>query len=183
MFSWSPRLTTRIIQTYTDLLKDWRVGASGEIDPGVMTGLNLSPNISYQVWDRHGRLSFSSPNLGVFNKPLDPIGILSRISIYHDAYPSLGHLRVLTVPLVAGGRPIGILQVAASMNVVDLARRALLEIIAIIAAVSMAFAAAASWFAIGQALSPLSTATNIALQISHADDLSRRIPNPGSTQR
>ena len=176
------QIDNAIIQTYTDLLKDWRVGASGEIDPGVMPELNLSTNISYQVWDRRGRLSFSSPNLGVFNKPLDPVGFMSRISIYHDAYPSLGHLRVLTVPLVAGGRPIGTLQVAASMNVVDLARRALLEIIAIIAAISMAFAAAASWFAIGQALSPLSTATKIALQVSQADDLSRRIPNPGSTQ-
>jgi len=176
------QIDNAIIQTYTDLLKNWRVGASGEIDPGVMTELNLSTNVSYQVWDRHGRLSFSSTNLGVFRKPLDPVGFMSRTSIYHDAYPSLGHLRVLTVPLVAGGRPIGTLQVAASMNVVDLARRALLEIIAIIAAVSMAFAAAASWFAIRQALSPLSTATKIALQVSQADDLSRRIPNPGSTQ-
>ena len=169
-----------IIQTYTDLLKDWRVGTSGGITPSVMTELNLTTNISYQVWDQHGRLSFSSPNLGVFNKPLDPVGFQSKTSIYHDSHLSWGHLRVLTVPLEAGGRPIGTLQVAASMDVVDLARRALLEIIAIIAAASMAMAAAASWFAIGQALSPLSAVTETALQISRADDLSQRIPNPGS---
>jgi len=71
---------------------------------------------------------------------------------------------------------------AASMDVVDLARRALLEIIIIIAATSMAMAAIASWFAIEQALSPLSAVTETALQISRADDLSQRIPNPSSKQ-
>jgi two-component system, OmpR family, sensor kinase len=176
------QIDNAIIQTYTDLLKDWRVSASGGINPGIMTELTLPTNTSYQVWDQHGRLSFSSPNLGVFHKPLDPIGYQSKTSIYRDAYPTLGHVRVLTVPLAAGGRPIGTLQVAASMDVVDLARRALLDIIVILAAASMVVAAAASWFAIGRALSPLSTVTETALQISRADDLSQRIPNPGSKQ-
>ncbi len=176
------QIDNALIQTYSDLLKDWRIGASGGITPGIVTELNLSTNMSYQVWDQHGRLSFSSPNLGVFSKPLDPVGFQSKTSIYHDAYPTWGHLRVLTVPLEAGGRPIGTLQVAASMEVVDLARRALLEIIGIIAAVSMVVAAGAAWFAIGQALSPLSTVTETALKISRADDLSQRIPNPGSKQ-
>ncbi len=75
---------------------------------------------------------------------------------------------------------MGILQVASSMDVIDLIRRALLEIIAITAAASMALAASASWFAIGQALSPLSAVTATALQISRTDDLSQRIPNSGS---
>jgi signal transduction histidine kinase len=169
-----------IIQSYTGLMKDLRVSASGGITPGVMTELNLTTNISYQAWGENGRLSFSSPNLGVYDKPLDPIGFRSKTTIYYDSYPSWGHLRVLTVPLEAGGRPIGVLQVAASMVVVDLARRALLEIIVIIAGASMALAAAASWFAIGQALSPLMAVTETALQISRTDDLSQRIPNPSS---
>jgi two-component system, OmpR family, sensor kinase len=174
------QIDNALVQTYSDLVKDWRVDANGEITKGFMTELNLTTNISYQVWDQHGRLNFSSPNLGVLSNPLDPTGFQSKTSIYHDSYPTWGHLRVLTIPLEAGGRPIGTLQVAANMDVVDLARRALLEIIVILAAVSILIAAAASWFAIGQALSPLSTATETALQISRADDLSRRIPNPGS---
>ena len=169
-----------LVQTYTDLLKDWRVGPSGGITPGVMPELNLTTNINYQVWDHGGRLSFSSPNLGMLNKPLDSFGFQSNTSIYRDSYISGGHLRVLTVPLEAGGRPIGTLQVAANMNIVDLARRALLETIVIIAITSIIMAAAASWFAIGQALSPLSAVTETALQISRADDLSQRIPNHGS---
>ena len=173
------QIDNTLIQTYTGLLKDWRVGTSGAITSGVLTE-NLTTNVSYQVWDQHGRLSFSSPNLGFYKKPLDPDGFQPGTSIYHDSYLAWGHLRVLTVPLEAGGRPIGTLQVASSLDVVDLARQALLEIIVIIAAASMALAAAASWFAIGQALNPLSAVIETALQISRADDLSQRIPNPGS---
>jgi two-component system OmpR family sensor kinase len=169
-----------LIQTYSALIKDWRVGSSGEIVPSVMTELNLTTNISYQVWNQQGHLLFSSPNLGVYNKPLDPIGVRPQTSVYHDSYLSWGHLRVLTVPLQAGGRPIGILQVAASMDVVDVVRSSLLEIITVIAFASMALAAFASWFAIRQALLPLSVATDTALRISRADDLSQRIPYPGS---
>jgi len=176
------QIDNSILQTYPNLLKDWRVNTSGGITPGVMTDLNLTTDVSYQVWDQHGRLNFGSPNLGLFSMPLDPLGFQSKVSIYRDSFPSLGHLRVLTVPLEAGGRPIGTLQMAASMAVVDVARSALLEIIVIIAMASMALAAAASWFAIGQALSPLSAVTETALQISRADDLSQRIPNPGSKQ-
>ena len=170
-----------LVQTYTNLLKDWRVGTDGKVTRGVMSELNLTANISYQVWDQHGRLNFFSPNLGIFNKPLDPIGFQSNVPIYHEAYISpWGHLRVLTIPLEAGNRPVGTLQVAASMVVVDAARQALLKIIILTATASMSFAAVASWFAIRRALSPLSAITESALQISHADDLSRRIPNPGS---
>ena len=170
-----------LVQTYTNLLKDWRVGPDGKVTRGVMSELNLTANISYQVWDQQGRLNFSSPNLGIFNKSLDPIGYQSNVPVYHEAYTSpWGHLRVLTIPLEAGNRPVGTLQVAASMIVVDAARQALLKIIIITATASMAFAAAASWFAVQQALSPLSAITESALQISHADDLSQRIPNRGS---
>jgi signal transduction histidine kinase len=169
-----------LIQTYTDLLKDWHVGPDGKVTRGVMSELNLIANISYQVWDQRGQLNFSSPNLGTFSKSLDPTGFQSNTSSYHESYTSpWGHLRVLTIPLEAGDRPIGTLQVAASMVVVDAARHALLEIILITATASMALAAAASWFAIGQALSPLSAITESALQISRADDLTQRIPNRG----
>ena len=92
------QIDNSIIQTYSELLKDWRVSAGGGITPGVMTNLTLTTNMSYQVWDQHGRLSFSSPNLGVFSKPLDPIGFQSKTSIYHDSYPALGHLRVSDGP-------------------------------------------------------------------------------------
>ena len=170
-----------LVQTYTGLLKDWRVGSDGEITRSAVSEFNLAPSVSYQVWDQHGRLDFSSPNLGIFSQALDPVGFQSEEPIYHEAYTSpWGHLRVLTIPLEAGNRPIGTLQVAASMNLVDTARRALLEIIIVMTAASMALAAVASWFAVRQALSPLSTITKAAMRLSRSDDLSLRIPSRGS---
>jgi len=44
----------------------------------------------------------------------------------------------------------------------------------------MLVAAAASWLSLGRALAPISALTETAMQISHADDLSRRIPLQGS---
>ena len=171
-----------LIQASADLLKDWHVDARGEIDQGSLPDLNTATNVSYQVWNRRGQLSFASPNLVMVSEPLDSIGYEADMSIYRDSYTARGHLRVLTIPLEAGGRPLGTLQVAASMEMVDLTRRLLLQVIVVIAGASMLVAAAASWFAIGRALAPLAAVTETALQISRADDLSQRIPNPGPTQ-
>jgi two-component system, OmpR family, sensor kinase len=174
------QIDNTILQAYTEFVKDLRVGSNGAILPGYMTNLNLTTNISYQVWNKDGDLSFASSNLGVYQSPLDPASLQSKTSIFRDSYLSWGHVRVLTVPLEAGGRPIGTLQMAANLDIVDLSRRIMFDCIAIIAFVSMAIAAAAPWFAIGQALAPLSIVTEKALQISHADNLSQRIPNPSS---
>jgi two-component system OmpR family sensor kinase len=168
-----------LLLTCNDLLDGWRVGPSGELSLATLPQLDLTTNISYQVWNRRGQLGFSTPNLGVTTQPLDPVGFQASATLYRDAYGPWGHLRVLTIPLQAGGRPIGTLQVGTSMQMVDLTRRALLQIILITAVSSILVAAAASWFAIGQALSPLGAATDTALRISRADDLSQRIPNPG----
>jgi signal transduction histidine kinase len=65
------------------------------------------------------------------------------------------------------------------MKMIDSTRDALLEVLVSIALISMVIAAAVSWFSIGQALSPLAAVTETALQISHTDDLSRRIPYHG----
>jgi two-component system OmpR family sensor kinase len=168
-----------LIQAYTDLLKGWSVGPQGQLDQGSLPELNIAANISYQVWNQNGQLRFSSPDLSMLHQPLDEVGYGSTTSVYRDSFTPRGHLRVLTVPLEVGGRPYGTLQVAASLDLVDLTRNLLLQIIIVIAFASMIIAAAASWFAIGRALSPLKAVTDTALQISQTDDLSRRIPNPG----
>ena len=176
-------LTTQIDDTlvlaYSDLVKSLSVGPSGEITHTALPELEISTSISYEVWSRSDNLSLSSPNLGTNPKPLDPVGFQSKIQQYKDAFTSWGHLRVLTIPLDAGGRPIGILQVAANMDVADLTRRALFQIVVILTIVSSVLAASVSWFAIGRALLSLATVTEAAFRISHADDLSQRIPNPG----
>jgi two-component system, OmpR family, sensor kinase len=166
----------RLLQTYKILVTSWKVGPTGQIIGSVISEPDLSTDISFQVWDQHGRLETNSPNLGMVKQPLDAVGFQAGVSAFRDSYISWGHLRVLTVPLEAGGRPIGTLQVGANMNLIDLTRHALLDIIIIITIVAILLAAGISWFIIGQALAPLSSITETALKISRADDLSQRIP-------
>jgi two-component system, OmpR family, sensor kinase len=171
------RVDDILVRAYGGLIENWRVGPTGEILPGLMPEMNPTENTSYQVWNRHGRLSFASPNLGMLNRPLDSVGFQADTSNYHDAYQSFGHVRVLTVPLEAGGRPVGTLQVSTSMEPIDLARNSLFLAILAIISIAMLLTGLTSWYAVGQALSPLSAVTETALQISRADDLSQRIPN------
>ena len=68
---------------------------------------------------------------------------------------------------------------ASSLSLVDTIQRVLLVILFLGAAVSMTVAGLAGWYSTEQALKPLETVTETALQITRADDLSRRIPYQG----
>jgi two-component system OmpR family sensor kinase len=173
------QVDTTLYQTTNDLLLGWRVGPAGELSQETLPKLNLTSFVYFQIWDNNGRLHSSSPGLGQINQPFDPIGYQLKTSIYRNSLIQKVHLRVLNVPLQAGGRPIGTLQVAASMTMVDTTRQSLVQTIIVIAVAAILFAAALSWFFIGQALSPLVDITESALRISGADDLSQRIPQRG----
>jgi signal transduction histidine kinase len=173
------QVDTTLFQTASDLLLGWRVGPAGELSQETLPKLNLTSFVYYQIWDNNGRLHSSSPGLGQISQPFDPIGYQLKLSIYRNSLVQNVHLRVLNIPLEAGGRPIGTLQVAASMTMVDTTRQSLVQTIVVIAVAAILFAAALSWFFIGQALSPLVDITESALRISGADDLSQRIPQRG----
>ena len=173
------QIDTTLDQTAHDLLTGWRVGPAGELSQETLPKLNLTSFVYYQIWDNNGRLHSSSPGLGQISQPFDPIGYQLKRSIYRNAIIEKVHLRVLNIPLEAGGRPIGTLQVAASMTMVDTTRQSLIQMIIIIALAAILFAAALSWFFIGQALSPLVYITESALRIAGADDLSQRLPQRG----
>ncbi len=180
----SIRLSRQIDQTlsqaYVELIQDFAVGSNGTIVQDVLPEPDLGATLVYQVWDLHGRISYYSPNLRMVTAPLDPIGLQSRTSVFRDANASFGHLRVLTIPLQAGGRPIGTMQLAANLNTVDFTLHELMQVIIFLAAFLIILAAAVSWFVIGRSLRPLESITETALQISQAEDLSKRIPTRGS---
>jgi signal transduction histidine kinase len=89
------------------------------------------------------------------------------------------HLRVLSVPLEIGGRPIGTLQLASSLAVVDATLRALVTVLLVGSVIAIALAALIGWLSTKRALAPLEAVTQTALQITRADDLSRRISYQG----
>lgn len=165
-------------QTFEDILSNTRVDSIGELSILTLPQLDLTANVYIQVWDANGRLVTSSAGIRGLTQPLDPVGLQASQPVYRYHFLGEAHLRVLTVPLVVGSerRPVGAIQLASNLNFIDAARTVLLQVIALIAMLSMIIAAVASWFTIGRALSPLAAVTQTALKISHADDLSMRIP-------
>jgi heavy metal sensor kinase len=167
-------------QTAKDILFGWRVGPSGEMRQETLPKLNLTSFVYYQIWDSHGRLHASSPGLGQIDQPFDPVGYQLKETTFRNSTVEQVHLRVLNIPLQAGSRPIGTLQVAASMVLADATRQALLRILVIVTATAMLVAALLAWFLTARALSPLVEVTDLALRISSADDLSQRLPPRGT---
>ncbi len=173
------QLDRTLAQTVNGILANSRVSTVGELNVLTLPSLELTANVYVQYWDRQGRLQMASPGIRGFNQPLDTANLMSAKPLYRDVYIQRTHLRVLTVPVVVGERPAGVLQAATNLTILDSIRRTLLGLLVFLTAVSMILAAAASWLSIGQALAPLGTVTETAEQITRADDLSRRIPYSG----
>jgi two-component system OmpR family sensor kinase len=169
-----------LTQTTADIVSNTRINAVGELNVITLPQFNFTSNIFVQVWDASGKLHSNSQNIMGYNQPLDPDGIKSVLPVYRDIIIQQAHLRTLSVPLQLGNRPIGTLQVATSIDLVNTVRGTLFYILLTTTLISMFIAGISSWFVIGQALAPLSMVKDTALQISHANDLTRRIPYHGS---
>jgi two-component system, OmpR family, sensor kinase len=167
-----------LFQTVQGILENTFISSIGDMQP-FLPNLDLSSNVFIQFWNSKGELESSSPNIINLTDPLDSSGLASSSTVYRNAVTRGAHLRVISVPLVANGHRVGLLQAALSLAIVDQTRRELINILIGAAASAMLLAGLASWFGIGRALAPLDTVTETALQISQADDLSRRIPYSG----
>jgi two-component system, OmpR family, sensor kinase len=144
--------------------------------------LDLSQNVYIQVWNRENQLIRRSTNLPTsLSDPLDQVGLHSATPVWRNVTLGDAHLRVLTVPIVVEGsrRLVGTLQLATNLNVVESTQQVLLIVLVIGIILSTTTAGLAAWVATRQALTPLEAVTQTALQITRADDLSRRIPYQG----
>ena len=165
--------------TVGDIVKLTRVNPVGDISVVKFPALDTTANVYVQIWSRNGRLMTSSPSLVQINESLDPENLRISQPIFHETRFRGFHLRVLNVPLIIDGRSVGILQAAASLDIVDAARQVLLYIMTIATIIAVMLAAFGSWLAVGRALAPLDSVTETVEQINRADDLARRIPYDG----
>src|SRR4030066_51569 len=142
--------------------------------------LDLPEDVFVQVWGRDNSLVSASQNISILNSPLDTTGMHSSIPIFRDVIRGGARVRVLTVPLESGDRLEGILKVCPQMDVVNATQQTLLEVLLVGTIFAILAAGLAAWFSTRQALHALDNVTKTALQITSADDLSRRIPYAGS---
>ena len=180
-------LTTQVdnilIGSVDEIWPDIFVDGSGDLGIQPSSSLDLAPGILFQIWGRDKAQRFTNvPQLSI---PLEAVGLNASRPVFRDSNleTAVGqvHLRVLTVPLVVGdrGRSVGSMQIATSMAVVDATQRVLLAVLVVGSILAMLTAGLAGWFITRQALAPLGDVTRVALQITRADDLSRRIPYNG----
>jgi heavy metal sensor kinase len=153
-----------------------RVDAVGNLTVVNLPSLRLGETVFIQVWGRDGRRVTSSENIRQLAKSLDPRGMQFGQPVFREVEIDTARLRVVSVPLQVNQRPVGLLQVGASLALLDSTQRALLTAMVVTALIAMVLAAIVGWLVFGQALGPLELVTEVATQITRADDLSRRIP-------
>lgn len=137
-------------------------------------------NVIAQVWSTESQLIGQSQNIDPrYQSPLDADALTRGQYAVRSLFIQNIHLRVLTARvLTPSGQLIGYVQTAATLDGVDTARSALVLILAGGSLAAVALSALVGWFSASRALRPLDTITQTALQITRADDLSRRIPLP-----
>ncbi len=135
------------------------------------------PNVYAQVWKTDGTLVNQSGSIGAYSEPFDAYGLAESYQSRRDAVVRGVHLRVFTLPIItSGGTVVGYVQTASPLRTVDVAKSILLIVLVGGGVGAVALAALIGWFSARRALAPLETITQTALQITRADDLSRRIP-------
>jgi two-component system OmpR family sensor kinase len=159
------------------LVERLRVSSTGTFDPRSVINFSTTENLLFQVWGKDRTLQISRPTS--LKLPLDDLGLQAGQTIINYAQLNGLHLRVISTPLQTERGPIGILQVGTDIRLLDVTLTTLATVLVMIAVVAMILSGLAAWFMTGRALAPLSTVTQVATQITRADDLGRRIPHSG----
>lgn len=176
-FSLIIQIDQTLARSAEEILRTSRVTTQRDLRILTLPSLQFAAsNVYVQVWNAEGTLIASSSNMGAFEQPLDALSLQKPTQQFRDVRVGEVHLRVLTVPVVLASEPSGFLQLAAPMAVVDRARESLLIFLAVGGVLALLIAAGLGSWTARRALRPLDTITETALQITRADDLSRRIP-------
>jgi len=168
------KIDTSLNKAADDLVKLLRLNINGQFDARSVANYQPTENLIIQVWGIDGRIQFARPT-GI-GTSMDSATRLHGITAIKTVAVGGQHLRVLTVPLYTTRGPAGTLQIAITLTILDEVQRTLSFILILLTGVAMVISMVATFLATRQVLKPLDTMTNIATQITKADDLSRRIP-------
>jgi|WetSurSiteA1Bulk_404760.scaffolds.fasta_scaffold13614_2 two-component system, OmpR family, sensor kinase len=170
-----------LLETRNRLINSAEVNSFGKVTLITLTGTDFSQTIIIQLWDQDGQLIDSSDNIRLFQRSIDPEQFETSQIVFNDVWIETAHLRVMSSPLILKGKTVGVLQVGTSLAPIDTTQDTLISVLLITLLGAVAIATILGGLVIRNALKPLVVAKDIAVQISNADDLSRRIPykDPG----
>ena len=163
-------------QTADEILAVARVDSVGELTVLSLPPLDMRANTYVQVWNRKGQLITSSLSEDRYPESLDSRHLSTTEPVFQSTTYHNVPMRVFSLPLSAGGRRVGSMQIGSNLAVVESIQDDLLYILVMGAIFATIIAAIGSWFVIEHSLAPLDTIVKTTEQINRADDLSRRIP-------
>ncbi len=141
--------------------------------------LPYTVGVVVQIWDRTGQLKGTSMEIKKYPLPLSVRGLSTSHPVYSTEHWERQTWRVLSIPVVANNRRLGTLEVGAPLTTVEQAREAVFWALVGATTLAMLLLAIVSYIGVQKALEPLAHVTALADQITHADDLSRRLAVPG----
>jgi two-component system, OmpR family, sensor kinase len=170
--------------TVETIIEGVNVANVGTLNQIQLPGLYQDTNFYVQFWDNQGSLVSYSSNLGDVRTSIDPVGLKSFYPIYRNTFQGIDRWRVLSVPIKVSGqdRRLGVIQVGMLLRNVENTEHVLFSVLVTGCLVAMVISAVAGWYLISHSFSPLKSVTETALQITRADDLSRRIPYSGPSE-
>ncbi len=167
-------------RTARDLILVTRINDEGDFV--LSERVSLDSSVIIQIWDTSNRLVGLTPSVepdSPFRQPLDSASFSSTVPVYNSVTIGSVHFRVLTVPLHSGDTPIGVLQSGTSLTIIDGLRNEIVGYLIVLSVIGIILAGMFGLMTGRRALTPLAAVTDTALQITRADDLSRRIPTRG----
>jgi len=165
-------------RTARDLILVARLDDEGDIV--ITQRVSFDSSVITQIWDNDDHLVAMTQSVepdSPLRQPLDPESLgCAEERCFSSVLVGNTHYRVLTVPLHSDGKPIGVLQSGTSLTILDALRTDLIRYLVILSVIAILLAGMFGLITGRRALAPLATVTETALQITRADDLSRRIP-------
>jgi two-component system, OmpR family, sensor kinase len=167
-----------LTQSANQIITQLQVNALDQFSPRSITSFQSSETLYLQVWGNDHQLQLSRPP--GLQEPLDEVGQRAGQLMFNSTHSADLHLRVLSVPIQTVRGPVGVLQVALNLALLDVTQRTLATVLVTLTILAMLLAGLATWWVNSQALGRLEAVTQVATNITNADDLSRRIQLSGS---
>ncbi len=174
------QIDSSLDRTARDLIDVTRLDENGQFV--LSERVSLDSSVIVQIWDLDNNLvglTLAVDPDSALRQPFDPNTMRVSTPTYSSVEVAGVHFRVLTVPLHTGDLPVGVMQAATSLTVIDALQTDILRYLLILSGIAVLLVGLFGLITGSRALSPLSRVTETALQITRADDLSRRIPTEG----
>jgi signal transduction histidine kinase len=163
-----------------------RLEADGSLTVSLRPPPRRDPGRSFifiQVFDlRTRQISGRSSNLDEESLPITPAMLAAAQrgeSVFETVRMGDLRVRVFSMPVIAAGGPVAVVQVGRSLAFDEQLLDLLRWLLAVLAGVGLPAAAGLGWMLAGRALAPIRVITETAGEIGRARDFSRRVVHTG----